>query len=244
MKNTTSSILAMLCLVASTLVFGCSREEPIPDRTKKLYSQNDEEVIIRDFFDDRKDGFFVDVGAYHWEDLSTTYFLEKYLHWSGIAIDAQPEFAEGYKKFRPRTKFFSYAVSDKSGQTLKLYLAWGLSSVDPTWLKKYSGKDVDQRAIDVPTITLDDLLEQNHVAKIDFLSMDIEGAELAALAGFDIKKYRPELVCIEAAADNREKLAAYFDRHDYERIGETRDFANWYFRPKMPHGNEATAPVE
>lgn len=234
MKKVASVSFALLCLVACSVVSSCSREEQIPDRTKKLYSQNDEELVIRDFFNDRKGGFFVDVGSYHWEELSNTYFLEKYLGWSGIAIDAQAEFAEGYEKYRPKTKFFSYAVSDKSGGTLKLYLAWGLSSVDRGWLKKYSGKDIEQRAVDVPTITLNDLLEQNHVAKINFLSMDIEGAEPAALAGFDIETYKPELVCIEVAPDNREKLVAYFEKHGYERIDEKRDSTNWYFRPNVP----------
>jgi FkbM family methyltransferase len=234
-KKSAGSILAILCLVACSVVPGCSREEPIPDRTKKLYSQSDEELIIRDFFDDRKGGFFVDVGSAHWEELSNTFFLEKYLGWGGIAIDAQAGFAEGYQKFRPKTKFFSYAVSDKSGETLKLHLLWGMSSVDPNWHKQFTnGEDRGLKAVDVPTITLNDLLEQNHVAKIDFLSMDIEGAEPAALAGFDIEKYKPALVCIEAAAINREVLAAYFDKHGYERIDERRDATNWYLKPKAP----------
>lgn len=232
MKKSASLIVAMLCLVAYSAVSGCSREEPIPDRSKKLYSQSDEELIIRDFFNDRKGGFFVDVGSAHWEELSNTYFLEKYLGWSGIAIDAQAGFVDGYKKYRPKTKFFSYAVTDKSGETLKLYLAWGLSSLDKEWLKKFNGNNQEQKAVDVPTITLNDLLEQNHVTKIDFLSMDIEGAEPGALAGFDIEKYKPDLVCIEAAMDNREKFIAYFGQHGYERIDEKRDTTNWYFKPK------------
>ena len=244
MKEVASVTLAMLCLIACTVVCGCSREEPIPDRTKKLYSQNDEELIIRDFFDDRRGGVFVDVGSNHWEELNNTYFLEKYLRWSGIAIDAQAQFAEGYKKFRPKTKFFSYAVSDRSGETVKLYLAWGLSSVDRDWLEKFSGKIIEQWALDVPTITLNDLLEQNHIAKIDFLSMDIEGAEPAALAGFDIEKYEPELVCIEASEENRKKLSAYFEQHGYEPIDEKRDFTNWYFKPKASRGEAGSAPAE
>jgi len=237
MEKVTRSTLALLCFLACVVLPGCSREESIPDRSKKLFSQGDEEIVIRDFFDDRKGGFFLDVGSYHWKDLSNTYFLEKYLGWSGIAIDAQAAFAEGYKQNRPKTKFFSYAVTDKSGETLKLYLAFGVSSLDPDWHKKFSkGKEQNLKAVDVPTITLNDLLEQNHVTKIDFLSMDIEGAEPAALAGFDIEKYKPDLVCIEAGPDNRPILTAYFDQHGYERIDEKRDTTNWYFKPKSPRG--------
>lgn len=235
--NRCAGVLVATFLVAvCNFVPGCSKGESLPDRTRKLYSQGDEELIIREFFDDRRGGFFVDVGSYHWKELSTTYFLEKHLGWSGIAIDAQSEFAEGYRKFRPRTRFFSYAVTDRSGETLSLYLAWGLSSLDADWLKKAQGKDVKQRTVDVTTITLDDLLAKNQVSKIDFLSMDIEGAEPAALAGFDIEKYRPELVCIESGVDNRDTLLTYFDEHGYERINEEGDPVNWYFRPKSPRG--------
>jgi FkbM family methyltransferase len=223
-------VFAMLLLVSA-----CSRGEAIPDRSKKLYSQNDEELLIRDFFDDRKGGFFVDVGSYHWEELSTTNFLEKHLGWSGIAIDAQAGFAEGYKKYRPKTKFFSYAVTDHSGDTLKLYLTGGTSSLNPEWYKYFLKKDAESQAptaVDVPTITLNDLLEKNGVTKIDFLTMDIEGAEPAALAGFDIDKYKPELVLIEPTTDTREPILAYLTQHGYERIDKylERDKQSWYFR--------------
>lgn len=228
----------LLFLVIATLflVSACSRGEAIPDRSKKLFSQNDEELIIRDFFDDRRGGFFLDVGSFHWEDLSTTCFLERYLGWQGIAIDAQAEFAEGYKKYRPKTKFFSYAVTDHSGDTLKLYLTGGTSSLNPAWYKYFLKKDQEDKppaAVDVPTITLNDLLEKNGVTKIDFLSMDIEGAEPPALAGFDIDKYKPELVIIEPTTDTRDPILAYFKAHGYERIDKylERDKQSWYFRP-------------
>jgi hypothetical protein len=49
-----------------------------------------EELIIRDFFNDRRGGFFLDVGSGRFQTGSNTYFLEKSLGWRGIAIDANP----------------------------------------------------------------------------------------------------------------------------------------------------------
>jgi hypothetical protein len=68
---------------------------------------------------------------------------------------------------------------------------------------------------------------------IDFLSMDIEGAEPRALAGFGIQKYKPRLVCIESSPDVRDAIMQYFTTHGYERIDEylPYDSVNWYFRP-------------
>ena len=59
----------------------------------KRYSRWVEETLIRDYFQDRRDGVFLDVGANHYMSESNTYFLEKELGWSGIAIDALEEFA-------------------------------------------------------------------------------------------------------------------------------------------------------
>src|SRR5262245_40645755 len=64
-------------------------------------SRGPEEWIARDFFHDRRQGFFVDVGASDYKHENNTYLLEPSLGWRGIAIDAQREFAAGYEKHRP-----------------------------------------------------------------------------------------------------------------------------------------------
>jgi hypothetical protein len=55
-----------------------------------------------------------------------------------------------------------------------------------------------------------DLLEQVDDPRIDFATMDIELAEPKALAGFDIVRYRPRLVCVEAHPEIRQQLLNYF----------------------------------
>src|SRR5262245_39144672 len=85
------------------------------------FSSGPEEWIIRDFFGDRHAGTFVDVGANDYQRDSNTYFLETTLGWSGIAIDALPEFATGYTQHRPRTQFFAYFVSDASDRTEQIF---------------------------------------------------------------------------------------------------------------------------
>jgi len=241
------SILLGICSL-----IGCpsSDRDAILTSGKRLYSQFDEELIIRHFFDDRRDGFFVDVGAYHWKKASTTYYLEEHLGWSGIAIDAQRQFADGYSKHRPRTKFFTYIVTDHSGTEESLFLAGPISSTKEGHLADVAhtyGSDDEAKRADalelgktlVPTITLNELLDANGVSKIDFLSMDIEQGEPAALAGFDIERFRPELVCIEVLPFVRDRIADYFERHGYERIEKyiPYDEVNWYYTPKKHPGS-------
>ena len=58
-----------------------------------------------------------------------------------------------------------------------------------------------------------------------------------ALAGFDIDRFKPELVCIEAHSSKEIEtfIRDYFESHGYELIEEylPHDYVNWYFRPKI-----------
>ena len=186
----------------------------------KHYSERNEEVIIRHFFKDRRAGFFLDVGAYHYKNGSNTYYLEKALDWGGIAVDANGEFARGYEENRPKTRFFTFFVSDKSDEQADFYIVR-----DPGHLTKstavrdfVSGRKTEE--VKVPTITLNDLLAKLGTKKIDFLSIDIE-------------KYRPELVCVEAHRQVRDQILAYFGAHGYARVDAyfLFDQRNWYFTP-------------
>lgn len=224
-------LLVALGLIAPTFR---AHAKDILKHGKKLYSQQNEELIIRDFFQDRREGFFLDVGCAWPIRNSTTYFLEKHLDWSGISVDGLPDYGPWWKDKRPRSKFFNFIVTDHSGTIESFYrAAWpGISSIEKG--RVMAGRKVNQQEIKIPTTTLNDLLEKNGVEKIDFLSMDIEKAEPLALAGFDIKKYQPQLVCIEATPTVQDQILEYFEKHDYERIEKylEHDQRNWFFTPK------------
>ena len=206
---------------------------------QKIYSQWGEETLIRHFFDDRRDGFFLDVGAADCCQLSTTYYLESRLGWRGIAVDANASYRKGYEQNRRGSKFFSFFVSDTSDSLADFYFMPnmpGISSGQRSHLDKFDtvrGHENEIRNLKIPTITLNKILEREGVKKIDFLSLDIEGFELAALNGFDIQKYRPDLVCIEVQKELAVKLQDYFARNQYRRIDDYLPFDhfNWYFAP-------------
>lgn len=197
------------------------------------YSERNEEVIIRHFFKDRRDGFFLDVGAYHYKNASNTYYLEKNLGWSGIAVDANGEFALGYKRNRPKTLFFSFFISDKSDEKADFLIVREPGHLTKSTAVRDFVPEREVEEVKVPTITLNDLLAGLHVKKIDFLNMDIELWEPRALAGFDIERYKPDLVCIEAHRQVRDRILAYFEEHGYARMDLyfLFDQRNWYFAP-------------
>jgi FkbM family methyltransferase len=196
-------------------------------------SEHNEEWILREALQDRRDGVFVDVGASHFQDNSNTYFLEKERGWSGIAIDPIESFAADYATHRPRTRFVPLFVSDRSHALVKFFVNPNhtlVSSSHAEFTQRW-GRDVS--ATDVRTITLDDLLAELGVTKVDFLNMDIELSEPKALAGFSIQKFRPSLVCIEAHPEVRQAILDYFARNAYVPIARYLhvDEQNLWFKP-------------
>jgi FkbM family methyltransferase len=230
------SIMVAIATASVTLVrspAGFDDEQPYRERYGgRRYSANAEEWIIRDFFQDRRAGVFVDVGANHFQNNSNTYFLEQHLGWSGLAIDAQREFSAGYKAHRPRTIFISAFVSDRSG-TVPLYVPKRYPALASATRESVDALDDVAEVREVPTTTLDAILEGAGIRRFDFLSMDIELAEPKALAGFDIGTYQPSLVCIEAHPPVRQALINYFAKHAYVVVGKywLVDRWNMYFTP-------------
>ena len=196
-------------------------------------TEREEEWMIRDFFKDRRNGFFVDVGANHYRVTSKTYYLETTLGWSGLAIEPQRQYAADYLKYRPRTKFFPFFVSDRSDETAQLYVLRNsplVASSDRDFVKQFGQPDEVRT---VPTVALSDLLDRESVKTVDFLSMDIELNEPKALQGFDIDRFRPSLVCIEGLLPVRQRILDYFAKHHYVIVGKYIwvDRENLYFMP-------------
>ncbi|OGD24275.1 MAG: hypothetical protein A2Y69_11490 [Candidatus Aminicenantes bacterium RBG_13_59_9] len=239
-------LLVILGLTVGLYLF--LRKEPLPEEEigpapppparlvqkygPKLYSQNNEELVIRDFFNDRRDGFFVDIGASHYKTNSNTFYLEKHLGWTGIAVDAIRDYGKDYKIHRKGTRFFCFFVSDHSDRDADFFINPDnkrISTGDLRLAKRQGPYDL----VRVPSVTLNDLLSRLGIVRFDFLSMDVEFGEPAALAGFDIDRYRPSLVCIEAHRKVRGAILEYFGTHRYRRLEQydIADRLNYYFAP-------------
>lgn len=206
-RRAAALVALALAFVTMTCRRNANQPRVLPDKAdlaalhavygEALYSQDDEETLIRAFFQDRHGGFFLDVGAGDPIRHSTTYYLEKHLGWTGIAVDAIAEYAEAYAKERPGTRFFNYFVGDKSHTAHDFYVSEERNFSSATGADPRGGVYQKRK---VATIRLDDLLAREKVDPIDFLSMDIEGSEALALAGLDVARWRPELVCVEISS--------------------------------------------
>jgi FkbM family methyltransferase len=198
------------------------------------HSQGPEEHLVRDFFQDETGGTFLDVGSFEPVKFSNTYFLERQLQWSGVAIDALEEFAPAYRTLRPRSRFVVAFVGASDGGVETIHLnpaALEVSSSDVSFTRRWHQTTVRR---EVPVRTLDSVLDELGVRALDFVSMDIELAEPAALRGFTIERFAPRLACVEAHGSTRQAILDYFADHGYVLVGKYLrvDRMNLYFTPR------------
>lgn len=191
----------------------------------KSYSQEGEDIILRKLFGNRKDGFYVDVGAHHPMRFSNTYFFYK-LGWSGVNIDAMPGSMKLFNKIRPRDINIEKPISDK--KHILTYYAFNepaLNGFSKELSEKRESADNDYHIIftkDIETFTLAEVLDQNIPPNqtIDFLTIDVEGLDLNVLKSNNFKKYKPKVILIEILESSLSKtenheITKYLKEYNY-----------------------------
>jgi FkbM family methyltransferase len=182
----------------------------------------DEKDLVRDFLGNAS-GTFAEVGAYEPVSKSQTYHLEL-TGWSGVLVEPVIEFAEGLRRAR-RAAVFAVAAGapEDDGNERQFLVAGPLSTlmpprVLPSWVPK------DFR--NVPTRTLNSILTEAGIGNLDFLSIDVEGAELDVLRGISLDRYRPRLILLEDHVLDRSKHR-FMASNGYKLVRRT-GLNNWY----------------
>ena len=187
------------------------------------YSQEGEDLLLERIFSECRSGFFIDVGAHHPTRFSNTYLLYT-KGWNGINLDAMPGSMKAFDLIRPNDKNLEIAISDRLRPvTFYAFREPALNTFSKDLADEYikSGHKLNQ-TFEIESRRLDMVLDDHLRAgqKIDLLSVDVEGDDLAVLRSNNWKKYRPEVVIIEVLNsqlnDLEENLAVQFlEEHNY-----------------------------
>jgi FkbM family methyltransferase len=154
-------------------------------------------------------GFFVEAGGHDGYFQSNTYYLERFLRWNGILIEPIPELYEKCKKLRKNSLVLPYALVDDDYQYDEVVIEYrgarsriegAIEDIEDDENKKRKAiKDkISPYKIKVPAKSLNWICEKNNIKKIDFLSIDVEGAEELVLKGINLNKLKPSYILIEA----------------------------------------------
>jgi len=177
---------------------------------KGHFGQWSEDVLIRKLFDrKKKDGVYLDIGAYHpFKHSNTAYFWIK--GWKGYNIDANPKTITLFKNNRPSDVNIWAAIvpnNKQAADTVNLMLAdksdlpSGVSATG-TCNPAIAADRQFKSTIKVPAKTISQIINENHITKIDYLNIDVEGYDAALISDFDFSTLRPKVISVEDYGDS------------------------------------------
>jgi FkbM family methyltransferase len=218
------------------------------------YAQRFEDLYLLRCFGAQPDGFYIDIGAGHpvHDNVSFAFYLKG---WRGITVEPNPALARLSEAVRPRDYGHQVLVGEAPGEAT-FYLVEDFHGFSTTVesharaARTEFGKGA--QALTLPVTTLAALCAQHAPASIDFLKVDVEGAEREVLLGGDWQRFRPKVVVVEALAPHTmapawEAFEPFLIGHGYRHVWF--DTLNRYYLAEeaaalAPHFESAPASFE
>ena len=164
------------------------------------FSQLGQDLEVIKFYNNKEDGFFIEIGASDGLRLSNTYLLETKYKWKGICCEPIVKNFENLVKNRPNSICYNKAVYNQSGLTISFDIANDdlLSGISEHIDSHKSTVDNNKTTVQVETISLLDVLENaNAPSFIEYMSLDTEGSEFEILKHCPFEKYTFGLIDVE-----------------------------------------------
>jgi hypothetical protein len=221
----------------------------IPSLLEEQYAQCAEDLIILALLKamcttgrlkDISNTILVEIGGNHGFAGSNSYLIGKALGISTLIAEANPDLIQDLITTRPNDQIVHTAIVNSDDESIDLYLSnhHELSSLSrdfvTTW---HEGKVGMKSQVAVPAIRPNQFFEK-HIdpgKKILFLSIDIEGMDLAVAADIDFVRWRPIFVQMEPSDHHQpnesDRMVKFMEIQNYLLIAKTR--VNLIFMDKM-----------
>lgn len=166
-----------------------------PQTNFTYFSQIEQDRIVDGLLKGKTHGFFLEAGAYDGQALSNTLFFERYRHWTGLLIEANPKLFQVLKS-RNRNAYLSNTCISTVPYATKLNFTFAdyLGGIEATNDKSMiSGSDL------VQCFPMDTYFQALDIREINYFSLDVEGAEYEILKQIDFHRIKIDLMTIEYA---------------------------------------------
>lgn len=174
-----------------------------------------------------ENGVFVEAGALDGLFMSNTKLLED-LGWNGLLIEPSHNACKKCLENRKSTIVWGALVSSNYKDD-KIYGDFFFDGEEGkgAWSSITHNRDASDKMVYVPAITLSNALRAFNVKKVDFLSLDVEGYELNALKGLDLKEFDVTYILVEVNTRDYdlEDMDELLGKYGYKNLGCLSNFS-------------------
>ncbi len=202
-------------------------------RRRNHKAQDDLDIKLKKFLN-KRNGFFIEIGANDGIHQSNTFYLEKNKNWYGLLVEPGKEAFSRLIKNRSGRNIFVNAACvpfyyEKDFIQFNDYYLMGYTESINTdndlidhknhSVKYLNQTDQDYASYSVPAKNLNTILLENNAPKnIDFFSLDVEGEELSVLEGLDFQTFNIEFLLIESR--NLRRTTEFLDKKNMNLVKE------------------------
>jgi FkbM family methyltransferase len=174
-----------------------------------FYSQDkQDEYLETNIFKGYKNGFYVDVGAHDGVTINNTLYFEKNNNWSGINIEPIKKVFDKLVSNRPNNINLNCAVCNNDGET-DFFCNTGYTEMisgikdnfDIRHLNRLQSENIKMAStteiIKINTKKLETILDENNISHINYLSIDVEGAEFEVIKSINFEKVFIDVIGFE-----------------------------------------------
>ncbi len=191
-------------------------------------------------FKRKRGGVFIDVGGFDGLIASNTLFFELLRGWRGLLLEPSPTLFRRAKKVR-RCNCLQRAVAAQAGRRPFLHVLDGYLEMggltesydEETHARLHAHPKHREETIEVETVTLGGLCADYRLSEVDYISLDVEGAEVAILESFPFERVKVRAWTVETRL-NKETIDALMRARGYRRAETLADDAVYLLDSEFP----------
>ena len=201
-----------------------------------FYSQDSQDMYLeKTIFKGYKNGFFVDVGAHDGVSINNTLHFEKYNNWKGINVEPIKKVYDKLVNNRPNSINLNLAVCNNDGETEFLCNTGYTEMISGIkdnfdsrhWQRLQNENKImgsTTEIIKVNTKKLETICHENNISHINYLSIDVEGAEFEVIKSINFDKVFIDVIGFENNYDdNSVPIIKYLEDKNYVMIHKSLD---------------------
>jgi FkbM family methyltransferase len=174
----------------------------LPKKARVSYAQCGEDLIVQFIFEALRlpKPTYLDLGAHHPRHMSNT-FLFYTQGARGVCVEPDPTLYAHLKRVRPHDMCLNVGVGASSVGHANFYIMTSKALNTFSWqeaerYQRYGNQKIEQ-VIQVPVLSVNEIINQYCKAAPQFISVDVEGLDLEIVKSLNFDTFRPAVLCVE-----------------------------------------------